>query len=84
MPKKPKPASDGDAHLELVQARGLQEIFGVSRQRVSQLVREKGFPEPYGRLPTGHVWQRDVIERWYEENRGRFRPAVPVAKRKRR
>lgn len=88
MPRKhvklPEPSPDGDGHLELVQHAGIQEMLQVSRQRVSQLVREKGFPEPYGRLPTGSVWLRSDIEKWYGENKARFRTPAKTYVRKRR
>jgi hypothetical protein len=46
--------------------RDLRALFGVNRQRVSQLVNGPGFPEPL----TGGVWRTSSIIRWAEK-RGR-------------
>lgn len=49
---------------------GVSEIgdyLGVSRQRVTQLAKLKGFPEPVVRLASGPVWESADVERWARE-----------------
>jgi predicted DNA-binding transcriptional regulator AlpA len=51
---------------------GLTEIaamLGVTRQRASQLSRQKGFPPPLDRIAAGPVWREDVIKRWAERRK---------------
>lgn len=45
----------------------IQELLGVSRQRVQQLIGRDDFPEPFDTLAMGKVWMRDDIERWARE-----------------
>ena len=52
-------------------------LGGLSRQRVQQLVRTAGFPEPVARLDMGKVWWRDDVERWAAENRPASRRPDP-------
>ena len=50
---------------DLVGAAEIARLLGdLSRQRVQQLVRSDGFPEPVARLDMGKVWWRDDVERW--------------------
>lgn len=49
------------------QLMGISEIaerLGVSKSRVSQLLRAGELPEPKQRLAMGPVWHASVIERW--------------------
>lgn len=48
-------------------------MLGVTRQRADQLSRERGFPEPFGELPTGRVWRTVDIDKWQKANRQRFK-----------
>lgn len=46
---------------------GLTEIarmLGVSRQRVGQLAKVEGFPEPTVVLAAGPVWESADVEAW--------------------
>lgn len=82
--RNPKTAAGGasaDGGLELWQAANIMELIGRSRQRVHQLTREKGFPEPYGYLATGAVWKAADILEWYEANKHRFQPAKKARKK---
>ena len=54
----------------LVAAYEIAAMFGVSRQRVSQLTARPDFPEPFDVLQTGRVWLREDVEKWARE-RGR-------------
>ena len=46
----------------LVGARELEDLFGVSRQRVQQLATRTDFPAPVAVLAMGKVWlQADVL-----------------------
>ncbi len=55
---------------DLVGAAEIARLLGdLSRQRVQQLVRTEGFPEPVARLDMGKVWLRDDVERWAAEHR---------------
>ena len=42
--------------------------LGVSKQRVSQLVSEQGFPQPRHLLDGTRVWRADVVMRWAERS----------------
>lgn len=48
----------------LVGVAEIAEMLGVTRQRVHQLTRMEGFPEPEAVLSAGTIWRRDNIERW--------------------
>jgi hypothetical protein len=54
-------------------------ILDVSRQRVHELARHTGFPEPVYELPTGRLWLRAAVEafaqRW-ERKPGRPRKSA--------
>ena len=45
----------------------IAEMLGVTTQRVSQLVRAPGFPEPAARLAAGLIWDRKDVEAWARE-----------------
>lgn len=42
----------------------IAELLGVSRQRVHQLTKLEGFPEPTVRLAGGDVWESADVEKW--------------------
>ncbi|GAA1658553.1 hypothetical protein GCM10009828_105770 [Actinoplanes couchii] len=44
-------------------------LGGISRQRVSQLVRRAGFPAPIARLNQGKVWDAEEVEAWASAHR---------------
>jgi hypothetical protein len=60
---------------DLVSAPEAGDILGVSPQRVHELARTAGFPEPVYELRTGRLWLRAAIEA-YAERRPR-RPGRP-------
>lgn len=60
-----------EQHGGLVGRAELATRWGVSRQRVAQLVAHTDFPEPVGRANGGDVWLLDECEAW----RGSRRPA---------
>lgn len=45
-------------------------MFGVSRQRVTQLTARDDFPEPWETLSMGKIWLTEDVRRWAEA-RGR-------------
>lgn len=58
--------------MELVGPKEVADMLGVSRQRVSQLAKQRGFPEPVAVLRAGKIWDADEIRAWAErrERRG--------------
>jgi predicted DNA-binding transcriptional regulator AlpA len=50
----------------------IQQLLGVSRQRVQQLITRDDFPEPYDSLAMGKVWLRQDIERWARDRQMRL------------
>ena len=52
---------------EFVGSGELEQMFGVSRQRVYQLTTSKGFPEPVAKLKAGAIWRTADVVRWAEE-----------------
>lgn len=53
--------------VDLMSTPEIAELLGVSRQRVDQLSRSKGFPAPAAELAVGRVWLRQDIEAWARE-----------------
>ena len=51
---------------EFVGVHELTFMLGVSRQRVDQLARKEGFPEPVAHLKVGRIWRTVDIEAWRE------------------
>ena len=51
----------------LVGVQEIAELLGVTRQRVDQLSRSEGFPEPEVELASGRIWLREVVEEWGRE-----------------
>ena len=42
----------------------IARLLGVSRQRVTQLAKSPGFPEPTVVLAAGPVWESADVESW--------------------
>lgn len=53
--------------LDLVGLAEIGAMLGVSRQRVDQLARSKGFPDPVATISAGRIWLREEVERWAEQ-----------------
>lgn len=49
---------------ELVSTVEIADLLGVTRQRVDQLSRSEGFPEPKAELAIGRVWDRAAVVVW--------------------
>jgi len=67
VPSRPEPP-------ETVGAAEIARMLGVSRQRVSQLTGQAGFPEPWLRLRMGKVWLAQDVCDWAEQQ-GRNAPS---------
>lgn len=52
-----------------VGAAEIQDMLGVSRQRVQQLCNAPGFPRPIYELRMGKIWLRSDIEAWMERRK---------------
>lgn len=55
--------------MELIGPKEVAELLGVSRQRVTQLARQPGFPKPVAVLKAGKIWDADEIRAWAEKRR---------------
>lgn len=55
--------------MKIVGTIEIARLLGVSRQRVDQLSREVGFPQPLGEHAGGRVWHLADIERWISQRR---------------
>ena len=53
----------------LMGAQEIEQLLGVSRQRVYVLTRRADWPEPYDTLAMGKVWRIKDVEAWVRENR---------------
>ena len=51
-------------HHHLVGSAEIEDMLGVSRQRVQQLIARRDFPKPVVRLKMGKVWRRSDVEKW--------------------
>lgn len=51
----------------LVGTSEIAQRLGVTRQRITQLSKTKGFPEPLERLTMGPVWAWEDVEAWAKE-----------------
>ncbi len=58
-----RPVAEGPI-VELVGVAEIAALLGYSRQRVNQLAKSEGFPEPVARLVIGRIWLRDDVEGW--------------------
>jgi hypothetical protein len=62
---------------QLVGAAEIAEMLGgLSRQRVSQLTAEEGFPAPVARLRMGSVWRYTDVATWARQS-GRTVHPIP-------
>ncbi|WP_328422993.1 hypothetical protein OG470_10030 [Micromonospora sp. NBC_00389] len=59
----------GDIPGPLVGPHELQDLLGVSRTRMRQLIRYPTFPAPFQRLHGTTVWLRADVEAWIAEHR---------------
>jgi predicted DNA-binding transcriptional regulator AlpA len=57
VPTRPEPP-------ETVGAAEIAQMLGVSRQRVSQLTAQPGFPEPWLSLRMGKIWLASDVRQW--------------------
>lgn len=48
----------------LMGAAEIGELFGVSRQRVQQLIAKPDFPKPDADLAMGKVWKAEDVRAW--------------------
>lgn len=55
--------------LDLMGTTEIRERLGVSKSRVHQLVREKGFPEPVARVSGVTIWLTQDVEAWIAAHR---------------
>jgi prophage regulatory protein len=50
---------------ELVGVAEIANMFGITRQRVDQLIRQgPDFPAPDATITAGRIWRRDAIIAW--------------------
>jgi predicted DNA-binding transcriptional regulator AlpA len=57
----------------LMGAAEIGELFGVSRQRVQQLIAKPDFPKPDADLAMGKVWKSEDVRAWGVKT-GRLKP----------
>jgi predicted DNA-binding transcriptional regulator AlpA len=50
--------------LSLMGSAEIEKLFGVSRQRVQQLIAKPGFPAPAAELAMGKVWRAEDVRAW--------------------
>jgi hypothetical protein len=62
----------------LVGAAEIGDMFGVSRQRVTQLTARADFPPPVQELRMGKVWDFDAVAAWAKRT-GRTVHSLPNA-----
>lgn len=48
----------------LVGAQEIEQLLGVSRQRVHQLIARSDFPKPVAVLGMGRVWHTEDVREW--------------------
>lgn len=65
-----------DMH-HLIGAAEIGKAFGVSRQRVQQIVTRSDFPKPVAELAMGKVWETDDVRRWAERHGRRMDEVDP-------
>lgn len=49
---------------ELVGSHEIAQLFGVSRQRISQITTRPDFPRPVAVLAMGQVWEAEAVKQW--------------------
>ncbi len=54
-------------HRKLLHARS-EQALGVSRQRVDQLSRGDGFPEPADLVGRNRLWRKAAVKRWADRS----------------
>lgn len=59
-----------DMGTRAVGAAEIAKMFGVSRQRVTQLTAREDFPDPWEVLSMGKIWLTKDVREWAEQ-RGR-------------
>jgi predicted DNA-binding transcriptional regulator AlpA len=62
------------AKLDLVGTVEIRERLGVSKQRVHQIVNQKGFPDPVAHVSGVTIWLASDVEAWIVKHRP---PAEP-------
>ncbi|MFI5933365.1 helix-turn-helix transcriptional regulator [Actinoplanes sp. NPDC051494] len=55
--------------LDLAGARELKTLLGVSQQRVYQLTKLRGFPDPVAELAQGRIWLAGEVRTWIVQRR---------------
>ena len=59
-----------DDELNLVGAREIQALLGVSKQRVYQITKIRDFPPPAAHLRQGRIWHAEDVQAWITKHRG--------------
>ena len=54
----------------------IQIWFGVSRQRVQQIIARPDWPAPCAVLSTGRIWLREDVEAWVVRHRPDLLPGA--------
>lgn len=52
------------ARIELLGVHEMSRLLGVSRQRVSELAKQKRLPEPLAELQCGRIWDKADVLAW--------------------
>jgi prophage regulatory protein len=63
--------------LDVMGAAEIGTLLGVSRQRVQQLVKTPGFPQPATVLGMGKLWRGEDVRAWAAQNRPTGAPRTP-------
>ena len=64
-------------HPDIIGVSELAEILDVSKQRASELARQRTFPRPFVQLASGPVWHEPTVRRFVAEWKRRpGRPSV--------
>jgi prophage regulatory protein len=54
----------------------IQTWFGVSRQRIQQMIARSDWPAPCAVLSTGRIWLREDVEVWVARHRPDLLPGA--------
>lgn len=57
-----------------VGAKEIEQWFGVSRQRIQQLIARPDWPAPCAVLFMGKIWERADVEAWASRHRPELSP----------
>jgi predicted DNA-binding transcriptional regulator AlpA len=84
-PRRESPAATLAATMrsKTVRATEIAELLGVSHQRTSVTVRQRGFPKPIGREGQSRLWDRREVMAWakrWRREKPRRSTAVSVPK----